>query len=121
MTNTQLAIQLGGVAMGGVIVGGAVGGALVGAYKAIDADKHLPRWADMLGVACAYGLAVIAAALGGAYVSPELSELGKRTCEIVAGLGAVAGPGLWPSLQARLMGYIQNTPAPAAPPAEGGE
>jgi len=118
MTNTQLAIQLGGLAMGGVIVGGAIGGALVAGYRAIDADKHLPRWADMLGVGCAYGVAIVIAALGGAYVSPELSEVGRRVCQIVAGLGAVAGPGLWPSVQRRLMGYVAAAPLPTREPGE---
>jgi len=115
MTNTQLAIQLGGLFLGGATVGGIVGGAMVAGYRAIDAAQHLPRWADMLGIGCGYGLAVVGAALLGGYVAPELSEVGVRVCEVVGGLGGLAGPSVWPAIQRRVVSVVSSAPGPVGP------
>jgi len=116
MTNTQLAIQLGGLFLGGATVGGIVGGAMVAGYKAVDAARHLPRWADMIGIGCGYGLAVVGAALLGGYVAPELSEVGERVCEVVGGLGGLAGPSVWPAIQRRVVSVVAAAQVPQDPP-----
>lgn len=114
MTNTQLTLELGGLFLGGALIGGVVGGALVAGYRALDADRNLPRWADMLGVGAGYASAVVAAALLGGYVAPELQEVGIRVCQAVGALGGMAGPTAWPAMQRRLLGYIAKAPGPGA-------
>lgn len=112
MTSTRIALELMGIALGGIIIGGIIGGALHVFYRAIDADRSLPKWADMLGTGCAYGIAAIVAWVACGHIAEDLAELGTHTAQVVGSVGALFGPTGFPPLQRRLLGYIANGELP---------
>ena len=100
--------EYGGIALMGVMVGAIVGGALVGAYRALDEDRDLPKWVDLLAIGCGHGLAIVTASLAGRYVAPDLPGISERIAVVVCGVSALAGPGLWPGIRSRGMALIDS-------------
>lgn len=103
---TQIAIEAGGVFLGGAIIGGVC----LGAYHRLDVERHLPLWVDTIA-----GVVVLLCAAGaGFYVSPDLHSVGDRVCVVVASLGALMGPSVFPVLRSRMLRGLESGKVPGS-------